>query len=372
MYMSSWFKQIIISRLLPVLTAAVFFFQPVTPLTASALEAAQQDPVTHKVSVDVMLVPVFVVGPDGNPVFDLKKEEFELYANGNPVDIAQFIQFDFQHTEEVVEEVKVKEEKKVVPQPSRAVFIIIDSVFNSIHGYRRTKQIAIDIINNGSPEDMFIVLENKAAGGPRHLAGPDESRKSIIRKIQKLRLPSEKFDRNLHLTREWNIVADSNMYDPLYEAASFENLTNQTKYLEKLSYKNQARQFSRFLARFKYVLKTITRPKVVFLLSEGIAKAAFKTLQAPEVVEEYGRFHSSLLNAEKGVDQQNEFRDQHLFKDLQRVVQAINQGGSVLYTINPSKVLHDDEASGEMSLKYLARESGGRYIGGTDTKKVIK
>ncbi len=333
---------------------------------------AEQDTITHKVSVDVMLIPIFVVGTDGNPVFDLKKDDFEVYANGVPVKIAQFIQFDFEHQEEVLEEVAVTKEKVRGKQPSRAVFLIIDSVFNSVPGYRRAKKIAIDIIQNGSPEDMFIVLENRAGGGPRHIAGPDESKEAIIKEINKLKLPSGKWDRDLHLTREWNILADSQYYDAVHDAASLEDLTKRLRYTDQLAYKNQAHHFSRFLSQFKYALKTITRPKVVFLISEGIAKAAFKDLKAPEEVPEYGKFQSAFRKTEKRVSEENEAREMRLFEDLQKIVKAMNEGGSVLYTINPGKFRHDEEASGEMSLKYLAHESGGQYIAGSDAEKIVK
>jgi hypothetical protein len=89
-------------------------------------------------------------------------------------------------------------------------------------------------------------------------------------------------------------------------------------------------------------------------------------------VSGYGKFGSALLRQTPGVDEQNEFRDQRLFKDLEQIVQAINEGGSVLYTVNPGKMERDDEASGEMSMRYLAHESGGQYIAGRDTKKLVK
>jgi hypothetical protein len=111
---------------------------------------------------------------------------------------------------------------------------------------------------------------------------------------------------------------------------------------------------------------------VVFLISEGIAKAAFKDLKEPEEVPEYGNFQSAFRKTEKRVNEEAEAREMRFFEDLQKIVKAMNEGGSVLYTINPGKFRHDEEASGEMSLKYLAHESGGQYIAGGDVKKIVK
>ncbi len=54
------------------------------------------------------------------------------------------------------------------------------------------------------------------------------------------------------------------------------------------------------------------------------------------------------------------------------VVKAINQGGSVLYTVNPVRVKTDDGSSGDLSLMTLAGESGGQYFAGSDIKEVTE
>jgi len=354
--------------------ATLFLFSPLTAQTTSNPENQKQEneDITHNISVNLMLVPVFAVDADGNPVIDLQKDDFEIHANGTPMEIAQFIRFDFDYQKEVMEEITVKGKKVPAPQPSRAKFIIIDSVFNEFFAYKRAKTIAVDIIRNGAPDDMFIVLENRADGGLRHLGGPGMDKKELIRRIEKLKLPSAKWSKSLYWSQEWDYEADEDNYNPISASATLENLSRDKKDMERLAYKNQVHHFSRTLAQFKYALKTVTRPKMVFLLSEGISEGAFKSYKASEKVAGYGKFGSALLRQADGVDKVNEFRDQRLFKDLERVVQAINEGGSVLYTVNPGKMERDDEASGEMSMRYLAHESGGQYIAGRDTKKLVK
>jgi len=339
------------------LAAALF-----TPLTTAG--QTDQEPIKHEVSVDVMLVPVFVTGPDGNPVHDLKKEDFKLYANETPVEITHFIRFDFEHDREVVEEVTVKR-KKPAPkqQPLRAVFIILDSVFNNSYAYRRGKKIAVDIIKNSPPGDMFIVIENTGGGGLRFIGGPEDTRKKLIAKIQKLKLPTAKWTKSLYWSHEWNYQADTDPYDPVLVTSFI------SKDFERRMYRNQTHHFSSALSRLKYVLKTITRPKVVFLFSQGISRGAFKNYVEDKQNSEI--YLSPLLRPPAGINKA-EFRNQRMFNNLERIVKSINEGGSVIYTVHPGKFERDDEASGEMSLRYLAHESGGDYIAGSDTKNVIK
>ena len=63
-----------------------------------------------------------------------------------------------------------------------------------------------------------------------------------------------------------------------------------------------------------------------------------------------------------------------LFRYLDEIVKSINYGGSVIHTINPGRPNDTNDAgiSGEMSLRYLAGESGGSYFIGSDTQDIVK
>ncbi len=53
-------------------------------------KADRDDRLSYFVSVNAQLVPIYAVDKKGNPVFDLKKEEIQLYANEKPVEIIYF------------------------------------------------------------------------------------------------------------------------------------------------------------------------------------------------------------------------------------------------------------------------------------------
>jgi VWFA-related protein len=56
-------------------------------LLAASVSAQQ---LSETVNVEVIQVPVYVVGPDGNPIRNLKKSDFELYIDGFPKPIEYF------------------------------------------------------------------------------------------------------------------------------------------------------------------------------------------------------------------------------------------------------------------------------------------
>ena len=325
---------------------------------------AQEPMEKHKISVDAMLIPVFAVDLKGNPVFDLEKEEFKLFVNNKPIEIMSLLRFTFEEDMEVEKTVKVKRKIIAKERTERFIFIIMDSVFNSFHGYRRSKKIAEGIIKNASTEDIFIVLENVGTGGLKYISGPEKDSNKIIKKIRQLKVPTSKWDRSLFLTRPWNDMADTQEFQPRYDAVQ-----RNRKYMQKLLYKQQVKHFSKNLKQFKYALKTIVKPKIVFLISEGIAKNAFKTGYA--LIDRSPSYSVSVLKPEKTFKDEKNFFDRQLFKYLKDMVTTINEGGCVFYTVNPGKFERDEGASGEMSLRYLASEGGGKYIAGSDTKNII-
>jgi VWFA-related protein len=297
-----------------------------------------QERLQYKVTVENVLVPLFVVDRSGTPVFDLTKEDLTVFVNGQPVEISHFFRYQFQYDREIKE--KNIEIKKPLPEmkreTERVFFIVIDRLYNSSTGLRRSKKIAVNLIRKGTLGDRFIIIENSLGRGLKYIGGPEESQNELITKVRKISTMS-RWGRNPHSTRDLTNIEGGSGYraiSPIRGKSA------------KLEYKNMVKHFSHTLAQLKYALKTITRPKVVFLISEGIAEALFRSTE------------------ERG--------ETVVF--LKKFIKAINQGGSVLYTINPQAIEKsiDQRASGETSLSYLASESGGKYFAGSNIEKIVK
>ncbi len=346
-----------------------------------------QEPLKYKVLVNAMAVPLFVVDTNGNPVFDLKKEELQLYVNDMPVEILEFRRYEFSHDQKIKEEIEVGETGKISqPAEDRVIFIILDTMFNSLTGFRRSKEIAINLIKEGLPEDRFVILENNAIGGLKYIGGSESDKNELIKKIKKLCTSPEKWYDNLFSS---SMISHKVYYDALTDfrveterMESFRDLLIQS---ERQRYQHQVMYFAHVLSQFKYALKTIDKPKIVFLISEGVASGAFKAaVKRPDSESlssrsgektSIGKGLSRLLAKELNtVFNQNRIYSTFLFRYLLDVVKAINKGGSVLYTINPKQGddIDEDEASGEMSLRYLASESGGKYFAGSKPHKIVE
>lgn len=341
---------------------------------------ATDDSLSYRVDVNVKLLPVFALDADGNPVFDLEQQDMELYVNGEPREIAYFKRYDFETS--AIEKQKAASEEK-----ERVVFIILDTMFNSTTGFKRSKLIASDIVKEGKPGDQFVVFENTIFGGLRYIAGPTDNREKLLEKIAELKRPIEKWATHLFNTRDLlNNIDFSIETEERMENEQWGKLRQFYLDAEGMRYKHQAEQFCRVLSQFKYILKTISKPKLVFLLSEGMADGAFKMKlkgedvpvdkPEPESDAELRRrqFETILVKTEKDVLQENQAYSTSLFRYLNEIVKSINYGGSVIHTINPGRPndINDDGVSGEKSLRYLAGESGGSYFTGSDTQEIAK
>ncbi|MDQ1354746.1 MAG: hypothetical protein QG657_5055 [Acidobacteriota bacterium] len=386
----SYLTKKIMSLILTGFLAAPFFAQEQKELRDS------QDSLKYNVSVNVIVVPLFAVDSSGNPVYDLKEDELQLFVDNQPTEIAAFRRFEFTHEQKIEE--KVTDEgnvKTVQPIGERFVFVILDTMFNSLTGFRRGKEIAINLVKQGEPGDNFVILENNPIGGLKYIGGPEKDGNVLIKKINEISAPPEKWSKDIYSSRVLidNVEIDATT-DPRLETRAWQSARNTHINSERLRYQHQVQYFTHVLSQFKYALKTIDKPKIVFLISEGIAMGAFRAAigssgssgpndnsdsgaptQRMSENDSTSKWIDSLLTKDEStVFDQNKIYSAFMLNYLVEVVKSINSGGSVLYSINPRRTddLNNDEASGEMSLRYMAGESGGKYFAGSKPEQIVE
>ncbi len=361
---------------------------------------SNQEPLKYEVAVNVIVVPIFAVDSKGQPVYDLKEEELELFVNDEPVDIAFFRRYEFENEEEVSEVAKKEPaEGEVQRKPSqvysgageRVKFIIMDSMFNSSQGFRRSKEIAINLVKEREPGDSFVIVENTAQSGIKYIAGPEEDPEKLLKELNQMKTPIDTWSKELYASRKMmDNVAFNSMVDARAEAETFKNVQKHTMDADKMRYQSDIKRFTTAMSQFKYALKTINKPKVVFLISEGVYRGAFKKdlLGSPGSLGESNSSHSDSSGLEGKAkqfaslfkqDAPTVFDDKNVFSTfllnyLKEIVRAVNYGGSVLYTINPQRIndTMDESQSGEMSMMFLADESGGKYFAGSKPVEIVK
>lgn len=375
---NAWVNMLI-GVLSPLLVFTPFFGQ----------EKTMKDDRPYVVSVDVMTTPLFVVDDKGNPVNDIRQEELMLLVNNKPTDILTFKHISFDDEvesgtkQEPADTLPVKQEAAL--QRERVIFIILDTMFNGITSFRRSQDIAINLIKNSSKWDQFVLLENNPFGGLKYLGGPDNDKEKLTDILSALRPPADKWYEGLHRSRE---ISNNLFFDPSRDARVESEQWKSTKSLQDNSdrqqYQNQVKRFIEVLSQFKYALKTIDKPKIVFLISEGVAMDAFRAEYGKEVTyletpasssDEPGRgFYSIFNKGESTVFDNKKLYSAFMLSYLVEIVHSINSGGSVLYTISPKRMddTNDPAADGDASLRFLASESGGKFFSGSQPVEIAQ
>ncbi len=325
---------------------------------------SDNDQLKYNIEVNAQVIPFFAIDKKGNPVFDIEEKDIELIINKKTFPFTSFSRYKFQ-SEQPLSKSSTFDKTKIYPE--RYVFIIIDKIFNSESGLRRSKTIVTEIIKKSSAKDAFVLLINSPASGLRYLLGPETDIKKLGKAIKKISLQREgdralrEANRRLKKTKSQiagfldagtTLSASSNKF----AGSSY----GESTYLErqralgdvesaKLGLKQNLKTFNRALVSLSYALRTITSSKIVYLISEGIP--------------------IGMLRGDSPISTDMIF----YFDLLKTTAKVINFGGSILNVINPSKIqlMDYDYYSGKQSLKYLAEETGGKYFGGSDVDKII-
>lgn len=368
-----WYHIMILSMLMLVLGAG---------LNAQGVE----DPEKHSVSVDAVTFPVFAVDAAGNPVFNLKKHDFLFTVNGKPVDF-QLLAYQPEPTAPTAEKTTVETTVETTAKPeapqmarpqNRVIILVLDSMFNTKKGFKRSKAFLKETITTAYPGETFIVLENAPKGGMRSIAGPTNNRDELLTAVDKLKWYPEKY-------RKFLFIKAKHSLDPLFkrdyfdvshgpeigasykhtghDGAYFDKVNKQIEHSKKMIYGSMYREklkaFGKALSQFKYVLQTINYPKIVFLISEGVAEETI-----------WARKKSNLKDMS-----QEEISKKFYFHYLRQIITSINASGTVLYTISPKAGTGNKNQTpnlDEVSLEYLANKSGGKYFKGADIEKVAE
>jgi VWFA-related protein len=112
------------------------------------------------------LIQVYVTDKKGNPVTDLKKEDFTLYDNGELHKIIGFETHFLALTvreRESLKKIISEPEQDLFPQMNRKFFLLFDAVRNTPFGINKSKTAALHFLDTQiKPKDEVAVLSFNA------------------------------------------------------------------------------------------------------------------------------------------------------------------------------------------------------------------
>ena len=323
-----------------------------------------QQRIEEKVSVDWWVVPLFAVDRDGMPVGDLKREEVRLLVNKRPVDGFVLTRRAFDVEERLPRE-QAEAAAPPLPERKRMVFLVFDIAFLSQQDFNKSQAIARSLVEGSAAATAFSIFTIEPYAGLRYLGGPIENKTEILDMIRN----------NVSLNtkaKDVKVVQEMNSYLPQSSKKGPKYTEGEVDFFKEelaiTSLKIANRNYLKALGTLAYVLNAVQDNKFVYLFTEGIADFARRQVR-----------HQDL-----------EFQDQ-----IREAAGKLGRSGALLFVVNPAPVSaaaddvrlqliggpngpslpKDDhptslatgsDSSGEDTLRYLAEESGGKYLEGEE------
>jgi hypothetical protein len=315
----------------------------------------EHQPLHYDVQVTAQVIPIFAVDKKGNPVYDLKQEEIQLFINKKPYKILDFMSYQVTEEAEKREDLKkadIKEEqiptvtsqtgeeqrkrKIKIKSPERVNFIIIDGITNSRSGLRNAKKLAKGIVKSAGPGDSFILLQAIPNIGLKYLIGPEKDKTKLLQVLE-----------NIYKNTDWVLMVPLRFTKGSGSdlKRSLRSMSGLEKYDLRFLQRKELLRFSRSLQELKFALKTIRFPKTIFLVSGGIL--------------EFSGDHQYYDQSQNNIVR--------YYETMRQAAVDINKGGSLLYLVNPIPERHRVERA----ISIQSKISNAKCVSGSDINEML-
>lgn len=296
--------------------------------------------VIENIKVDWWILPVFAVDKNDDSVVDLTHKDLEVFINGRAVKEFTIYKREFNVERGKEEKTEIKE----VPLKKKIAFLIFDIAFTSLDNLERSLSIAKDLITMGSDTTAFVIMIVDPYAGLQYKGGPDTDKDVLFSIIEKEVKINERARSIQPAVTAISGAQVSGRKGSKYGEAGMSFLSEEIT----SSLRNANQNFYFSFESLYYSLNQITDNKFIYFFSEGLSFWSRKSSKHSE--EQY-------------------------FRDLKRSADYMGQSGSVIFVINPNGFETGDIntatgrgfsgiQAGPDSLKYIASESGGRYLRG--------
>ena len=325
------------SLILPIFVGICLIAGPSSQSSSALQEAVRpQKPLQHEVSVTLKLIQVIVTDKKGNPVTDLRKDEFILCDNGEQKTLTEFEKHILS-----LPSVKAPAEEKLAPTPlasaprllNRKLFFLFDFAYTDNHllGLRIARKAALDFIDAKlMPTDEVGVI---SFSGKRDL----QILEFLTTDHQKIRKAVE----SLGIQKVMGVLIDPYAVSHQVNQAKVDGADVELAAASPGSEARfVARNFVWALTAFAQALRYLPGQKQIILISSGIPGPF---INSPE------NKNSDLRNA---------------YTQLSKELATSNISIYPINTEDPLATLSKNESqTGTVTLRELAFTTGGRYLG---------
>jgi len=338
---------------------------------ASPQVSQEQEVLKYEVNVTLKLVQVQVVDSRGNPVTDLRKEDFELTDNGKLQAVTDFER----HILFTPAGEAAPPGPEAISSPAkfnRKFYLFFDLAFNSARGIKSAREAALYFLDHQLlPSDEVGVLSYSTT---KYLTVHE----NLTTNYKKVREAVEGIGRNDVLGRAedvertyWGMIGEMaqpensglSETDRLQQLSSFNDIR-----FDRLLFKQQVLIFIRTWSELAQALGHIQGHKYILFLSTGIPGSVFE-----------GDTSKKDVNMRDFIFQ-DAFADMNLSDKFEEMIHLLAASDSSVYSLyaegtntgsDPEFGFRDRQQLGKSSLQRMAAETGGKYFGNIQNTEPI-
>jgi VWFA-related protein len=343
--------------------------------TSSAQDDKQESELQHEVVVALKLVQVYVIDNKGNPVTDLEKSDFQLWDNGESIEITDFEKHVLTHRTEKTQDTKSHVFDSSPSRMNRKIFLFFDFAFTDGERILKSKTAALHFLDNlTNPSDEVGIISYSTKTGIvlheyltqdhdhlRHIVEQLGSRQLLGRaESVEARYLNEMEEMGKALMEASNL--DKGSKSLASESGSFlVRMARNAKLADRRRYIHQTSSFIDEIKNLATAMRYIPGVKNIVLFSEGLVNFVL-----------YGR---RLAPDEQLLTRDEKFGNSTLRLMYEKMSKELASSNCPVFPVNvaglASSHFKDRDFMGDRSLNQIAELSGGKYFDNVQTYEQI-
>jgi len=339
-------------------------------LAAAEAGPADQPGLSFEETVQLVEVPVYVMGPDGTPITDLNSADFSIKDNGKAQQIAFFELIDY----------GAAQAEQTVQFP-RQFFFLFDMVLSSASGLIKARESAASFVEHQlGPRDLAAVGVLTASEGFKLLANFTGDRPTVLEALRTLGVIQSsgqiKGPQGFPFLSGESLVAvnDSGGKGAGEAAEAMERATKYAQLSDMRRYRGYASTMVFSLDGLATAMRSVSGSKQLILFSEGIHDRALTGKSLDDLAIDAERQMSADTTGLSMIDTDSSYGDIALRDNLDSAIRRLAGNDVHVHAIDIAGLRLADTSGSEFgsgrrassSLAVLAAETGGQLFEGSN------
>jgi VWFA-related protein len=324
------------------------------------LSIAQAQEIKQDVTVTVKLIQVYVMDKAGNPITDLRPEEFTIFDNKKLQKITEFEKYNLFPSDSLKrpkpEQVEVDPLSSSDKVMNRKFFLFFDLANNNTKGFLKSQQAALHFLDNQvHPSDEIGVLSFSVLNGltlHEYFTKDLDAIRSAVEQLGKTGRVgrADNFEALIWRELEGQSALDASQASmPIKSSHSVGSETDH--YWKRAQLKSITRILFAKLTALSKALRYIPGNKDILLFSSGTPYSLMYGMSSSASISMQGTY---------GLDRP-------LMDQYKEMLKELSNANTAIFSLNTESLITDFDVpshmKGEDTLRKISQDTGGKFLG---------